>query len=53
VGSLDAANAAVVVELIQQAKSRGAAILGIFHDRLVREQVATQALDLTPARLAA
>ena len=38
--SLDAKNSAVVVELIQEAKQRGAAVVGIFHDALNRNQVA-------------
>lgn len=38
--SLDAKNSAVVVELIQEAKQRGAAIVGIFHDEINRNQVA-------------
>ena len=38
--SLDAKNSAVVVELIQEAKQRGAAIVGIFHDEIHRTQVA-------------
>lgn len=38
--SLDARNSAAVVALIQEAKARGAAIVGIFHDEAVREQVA-------------
>ncbi|EMW0513169.1 phosphonate C-P lyase system protein PhnL [Enterobacter mori] len=38
--SLDDKNSAAVVELIQQAKARGAAIVGIFHDETVRSRVA-------------
>ncbi len=34
--SLDAKNSAAVVELIREAKTRGAAIVGIFHDEAVR-----------------
>ncbi|MBP1884832.1 MULTISPECIES: phosphonate C-P lyase system protein PhnL [Sinorhizobium] len=37
--SLDAANRTTVVELINEAKARGAAIVGIFHDEEVREAV--------------
>lgn len=44
--SLDAANRAVVVELIHEAKARGAAIVGIFHDEDVREQVADRLYDI-------
>ena len=39
--SLDAANRRVVVELIAEAKARGAAIVGIFHDEEVRDAVAS------------
>lgn len=38
--SLDADNRAVVVGLITEAKERGAAVVGIFHDLEVRDQVA-------------
>lgn len=38
--SLDQRNAAVVVELISEARARGTSIVGIFHDVEVREQVA-------------
>lgn len=38
--SLNATNSAAVVELINEAKARGAAIVGIFHDETVRNQVA-------------
>ncbi|WNN53017.1 phosphonate C-P lyase system protein PhnL [Hafnia alvei] len=38
--SLDATNSAAVVSLIDQAKARGAAIVGIFHDEAVRDHVA-------------
>jgi alpha-D-ribose 1-methylphosphonate 5-triphosphate synthase subunit PhnL len=44
--SLDANNRAVVVELIEEAKSEGTAIVGIFHDEQVREQVANRIIDL-------
>jgi len=44
--SLDAANRAVVVQLITQAKARGTAVVGIFHDEEVREAVATRCLTL-------
>ncbi|MGR4066580.1 phosphonate C-P lyase system protein PhnL [Billgrantia sp. C5P2] len=44
--SLDAANRAVVVELIREAKARGTAMLGIFHDEDVRERVADRLLPL-------
>ncbi|MFW5679270.1 MAG: phosphonate C-P lyase system protein PhnL [Pseudomonadota bacterium] len=51
--SLDAANRASVVELIEEAKARGAALLGIFHDRDVRERVATRSIDVEAMRVAA
>ncbi|MEN4933964.1 phosphonate C-P lyase system protein PhnL [Pantoea agglomerans] len=38
--SLDSVNSEAVVSLIEQARARGAAIVGIFHDRAVRERVA-------------
>ncbi|TMV35631.1 ATP-binding cassette domain-containing protein, partial [Thioclava sp. BHET1] len=37
--SLDAANREVVLGLIEEAKARGAAILGIFHDEAARARV--------------
>ena len=42
--SLDAANRAVVIDLIREAKARGAAIVGIFHDAEVRDRVADRLL---------
>lgn len=45
--SLDAANRAVVLELIAEAKQRGAAILGIFHDEGARAQVCDRLVDVT------
>jgi alpha-D-ribose 1-methylphosphonate 5-triphosphate synthase subunit PhnL len=45
--SLDAANRAIVVDLIGESRRRGAAIVGIFHDDHVRSAVATRVLDLT------
>lgn len=44
--SLDAKNAQVVINLIEQAKSRGAAIVGIFHDTATRDQVATRLFSM-------
>lgn len=44
--SLDAANRRTVIELIQEAKGRGAAIVGIFHDAEVREAVADRYLEM-------
>jgi alpha-D-ribose 1-methylphosphonate 5-triphosphate synthase subunit PhnL len=37
--SLDAANRDVVIGLINKAKAKGSAIIGIFHDPLVRDAV--------------
>ena len=47
--SLDDRNRQVVLELINEAKAGGAALIGIFHDRAVREAVADRHLDMTPA----
>lgn len=44
--SLDAANRAVVVDLITQKKASGTALLGIFHDEEVREQVADRIINV-------
>lgn len=44
--SLDAANREVVTELILEAKARGAAIVGIFHDADVRSQVADRLINV-------
>jgi alpha-D-ribose 1-methylphosphonate 5-triphosphate synthase subunit PhnL len=51
--SLDAANRATVVELICEAKAAGAAILGVFHDRDVRDAVADRLIDIETLRAAA
>ncbi|MCB9947335.1 MAG: phosphonate C-P lyase system protein PhnL [Rhodospirillaceae bacterium] len=51
--SLDAANRAVVVSLIRAATARGAAVVGIFHDRDVRADVADREFRMTEARRAA
>lgn len=45
--SLDAANREVVLSLIEEAKSRGAAIIGIFHDEAARERVCDREIDVT------
>jgi alpha-D-ribose 1-methylphosphonate 5-triphosphate synthase subunit PhnL len=45
--SLDAANRAVVLDLIAEAKARGAAILGIFHDAEARAAVCDREIDVT------
>jgi alpha-D-ribose 1-methylphosphonate 5-triphosphate synthase subunit PhnL len=46
--SLDAANREVVIALIAEAKARGAAIIGIFHDIEVRDRVADRLFDVSP-----
>lgn len=40
--SLDAENKAVVLSLINEARERGTAIVGIFHDKEARDQVVTR-----------
>jgi len=40
--SLDAANRAVVIELIEDAKRQGTALVGVFHDDDVRKAVSTR-----------
>ena len=45
--SLDEANRDTVLELIGEAKGRGAAIVGIFHDRAVRARVADREVDVS------
>jgi alpha-D-ribose 1-methylphosphonate 5-triphosphate synthase subunit PhnL len=44
--SLDQANRDGVIELIQQRRDAGAAIVGIFHDVAVREALATRTHDV-------
>ncbi|MDB5411686.1 MAG: phosphonate lyase system protein PhnL [Rubritepida sp.] len=44
--SLDAANRDVVIGLIHEAKSRGAALVGIFHDIEVRDRVADRTHEI-------
>jgi alpha-D-ribose 1-methylphosphonate 5-triphosphate synthase subunit PhnL len=46
--SLDAENCDIVADLIVEARGRGAAIVGIFHDEDTRAKVATRRLELTP-----
>lgn len=45
--SLDAANRETVLALIEEAKARGAALLGIFHDEAARERVCDRLVDVT------
>jgi len=54
--SLDGANREVVLSLIEEAKSRGAAIIGIFHDEEARARVCDRQIDVSdfvPSRTAA
>ncbi|UXZ94217.1 phosphonate C-P lyase system protein PhnL [Pseudomonas phytophila] len=51
--SLDDSNRQVVLELMNEAKHAGAALIGIFHDRTAREAVADRYLDMTPVDLTA
>ena len=44
--SLDAANRDVVLTLIEEAKQRGAAILGIFHDEAARARLCDRLIDV-------
>ncbi|MGP9822068.1 phosphonate C-P lyase system protein PhnL [Salinarimonas sp. NSM] len=48
--SLDAANRAVVIELIREKRAAGCALIGIFHDADVRDAVATRVVDVTRFR---
>jgi alpha-D-ribose 1-methylphosphonate 5-triphosphate synthase subunit PhnL len=48
--SLDAANTQTVIDLIQEALARGAALVGIFHDAHVGHAVATRHIDVTQFR---
>lgn len=53
--SLDAANREVVLSLIEDAKVRGAAIIGIFHDEAARTRVCDREIDVgrfTPGMVA-
>ena len=45
--SLDAANREVVLTVIEEAKARGAAILGIFHDEAARARICDRLVDVT------
>lgn len=45
--SLDAANREVVLSLIEEAKARGAAIIGIFHDEAARARVCDREIDVS------
>jgi alpha-D-ribose 1-methylphosphonate 5-triphosphate synthase subunit PhnL len=45
--SLDAGNREVVLRLVEEAKARGAAILGIFHDEGARSRLCDREVDVT------
>jgi len=45
--SLDARNREVVLSLIEAAKARGAAIVGIFHDEAARDRLCDRVVDVT------
>ena len=45
--SLDVANREVVLSLIEEAKARGAAIIGIFHDEAARDRVCDREIDVS------
>ncbi|BEV71660.1 MULTISPECIES: phosphonate C-P lyase system protein PhnL [unclassified Paludibacterium] len=48
--SLDAANRAVVIELMHEARQRGAALVGIFHDEATRDAIANRIFNVPLAR---
>ena len=45
--SLDETNRAVVVELMQEAKAAGAAMVGIFHDAEVRQKIGDKQFNVS------
>lgn len=45
--SLDEANRQVVVDLMQEAKSKGAAMVGIFHDQAVRQTIGDKQFNVS------
>ena len=49
--SLDAQNRQTVLSLIEEAKQRGSAVLGIFHDQAARDAVCTANFDVTAYRV--
>ncbi|GGB39274.1 phosphonate C-P lyase system protein PhnL [Roseibium aquae] len=51
--SLDAANRAVVVSLVDEKKKQGVAMLGILHDLDVRERIADRIIDVTDFQVTA
>ena len=51
--SLDAVNRDTVLSLMKRARDAGTAMVGIFHDEVARDAVATRFFDVTPFRRAA
>lgn len=51
--SLDPENRAIVIGLVRDALAKGAAMIGIFHDRDVRDQIATRSFEVADFRIAA
>ncbi len=45
--SLDPVNRATVLAMIREAKERGAAIIGIFHDHAARDEICDRQIDVT------
>ena len=45
--SLDTVNREVVLTLIEGARARGAAIIGIFHDEAARDRLCDRLVDVT------
>ena len=45
--SLDVKNRSIVLGLVERAKARGTAIIGIFHDEAARNQVCDRIIDVT------
>ena len=51
--SLDEKNRDAVIELINEARNQGTAVVGIFHDKYVRESVGTEMFNVELAKKAA
>ena len=51
--SLDEKNRDAVIELINEARNQGTAVVGIFHDKYVRESVGTKMINVELAKKAA
>lgn len=45
--SLDATNREIVLTMIEEAKARGTAIIGIFHDEAARDRLCDRVIDVT------